>query len=103
MKCSSVGLEIPVRRSPRVARLFAATLACLAIPFAAMAQTVGISTAAGLAGAPGLVNATGAAARFSNPAGLAADATTVYVADSANNAVRKLVIATTRVSCTFPR
>ena len=94
MKCSSVGIEIPVRRSSRVARLFAASLAIVSLPLAVLAQTVGISTAAGQAGVPGKTDATGTAAQFSNPAGLAADGTTVYVADSANNRIRKLTIST---------
>lgn len=49
-----------------------------------------VSTFAG-SGSSGYTNATGAAAQFSSPRGLAADASgTVYIADSNNNAIRKI-------------
>ncbi|PJA23426.1 MAG: hypothetical protein COX57_13705, partial [Alphaproteobacteria bacterium CG_4_10_14_0_2_um_filter_63_37] len=45
-------------------------------------------------GSIGFVDSYGAAARFSTPMGVATDGTSVYVADSANNAIRKIAIAT---------
>ena len=60
-----------------------------------------VTTLAGAAGSSGYTNATGAAARFSNPQGIAADragaggaAVNLYVADSGNNAIRQIVVAT---------
>lgn len=50
-----------------------------------------VTTVAGTAGLPGSTDATGAAARFSSPTGVATDsAGNVYVADQANNTVRKV-------------
>ncbi len=49
------------------------------------------SIVAGTSGAPGLVDGTGAVARFNGPAGLAMDSTgNLYVADVQNNAIRKI-------------
>ena len=53
-----------------------------------------VSTLAGTAGSSGSVDGTGAAARFYNPTGVAADATgTVYVADQSNHTIRKITAA----------
>lgn len=53
-----------------------------------------VTTVAGLAGTPGGVDGTGAAARFSSPSGLAVDtAGNLYVADSGNHAIRKITPA----------
>lgn len=50
-----------------------------------------VTVHAGQAGDPGYVNARGAAARFSRPAGIAVDAAgVVYVSDRDNNAIRKI-------------
>ncbi len=58
-----------------------------------------VTTIAGTAGASGLVDAAGSAARFHGPQGLALDAAgDLYVADTNNNAIRKLVTATGAVS-----
>jgi len=49
-----------------------------------------VTTLAGLADSPGSADGTGSAARFANPSGAAVDANgNVYVADSANNTIRK--------------
>ena len=59
-----------------------------------------LSLLAGLAGGPGNINGTGASARFDRPAGLAYDrvGNNLYVADSANNTIRKIVVATGAVT-----
>ena len=57
-----------------------------------------VTTIAG-AGRPTLADGTGAAARFNNSAGIASDgAGNLYVADTANSAIRKVVIATGAVT-----
>lgn len=58
-----------------------------------------VSTLAGTAGLPpGSVDGTGSAARFSFPVGITIDGTNLYVTDSGNHAIRKIVIATGVVS-----
>jgi len=53
-----------------------------------------VSTVAGLAGQSGHVNATGGAARFSSPRGLALDTEgNLYVADAGNHVIRKITPA----------
>jgi sugar lactone lactonase YvrE len=53
-----------------------------------------VSTFAGSPGVPGATDATGTAARFLGPAGLAIDAANnLYVADSNNNTIRKITSA----------
>ncbi len=59
-----------------------------------------VSTLAGTAGATGDHDDTGAAAQFYSPSGLAIDAANLYVTDSTNYNVRKIVIAS-RVVTTF--
>ena len=55
--------------------------------------TVEVTTLAGTAGSPGAADGTGTAALFNNPLGIATDRTNLYVADSGNNTIRKIVIA----------
>ena len=50
------------------------------------------------AGAPGFMNGNGGAAQFNGPLGITTDGTNLYVADSGNNAIRKVVIADGAVS-----
>jgi sugar lactone lactonase YvrE len=53
-----------------------------------------VTTLAGTAGQSGSIDATGAAARFANPIGVAVDANgNVYVADSASHTIRKITSA----------
>ena len=52
-----------------------------------------VTTLAGTAGAQGSTDGTGAAARFNNPKGVATDGTNVYVADTGNHTIRKIVIS----------
>jgi sugar lactone lactonase YvrE len=53
-----------------------------------------VSTLAGTAGSSGSTDASGAAARFNTPRGIASDAAgTLYVADSGNNTIRKITPA----------
>lgn len=53
-----------------------------------------VTTIAGTAGAKGSSNGTGAAARFNLPEGIASDGTNLFVADTDNSTIRKIVIAT---------
>ncbi len=48
--------------------------------------------------ASGLVNQPGSSARFTQPEGVATDGTSVFVADTGNNVIRKIDIATRAVS-----
>ena len=57
-----------------------------------------VTTLAGAAGESGAIDGMGAAARFSYPAGIATDGTHLYVADSRNNTIRTVVIATGAVT-----
>jgi hypothetical protein len=62
------------------------TIRRLASPLADGAAVV--TTIAGTAGASGTTDATGAAARFLNPDGIACDGTNLYVCDTGNHTVR---------------
>ena len=57
-----------------------------------------VTTLAGTAGSTGSVDGTGTAALFNNPLGVASDVNDVYVADSGNHTIRKIVIATGEVT-----
>jgi hypothetical protein len=58
-----------------------------------------VTTIAGTAGSSGAVNGTGSAARFHGPQGLVLDAAgNLYVADTNNNAIRKVVTASGAVT-----
>jgi hypothetical protein len=55
----------------------------------------GVTTIAGSAGSSGFTNATGPAAQFHGPQGLALDGSgDLFVADTNNNAIRKIAVAT---------
>ncbi len=60
--------------------------------------TGAVTTLAGSAGISGSADGTGAAARFSEFYGITTDGTNLYVADSANSTIRKVVIATGAVT-----
>ena len=53
----------------------------------------GVVTNLAGSGTNGSVDGTGAAATFQNPTGIATDGTNIYVADSGNNKIRKIVIS----------
>jgi hypothetical protein len=53
-----------------------------------------VTTLAGSAGIRGATDGTGKAARFYNPEGITTDGTNLFVADSLNHTIRKVVIAT---------
>jgi len=52
-----------------------------------------VTTLAGTVGTAGSANGTGTAATFNNPAGIATDVTNLFVADSSNHVIRKVVIS----------
>ncbi|MFM9090224.1 MAG: putative Ig domain-containing protein, partial [Verrucomicrobiota bacterium] len=87
-------------RGSRWARLWIAVVAAGVVAGAARAQTsYTISTLAGQPNSPGAVDAIGAAARFRDPASVVADsAGNLYVADTTNHAVRKVVVSTGAVT-----
>ena len=58
----------------------------------------GTSTLAGTAGTFGSADGTGASSRFNDPNGGTTDGTNLYVADSVNHTIRKVVIATGEVT-----
>jgi len=60
--------------------------------------TGAVTTIAGTPQAPGSADGTGAQASFNGPYGITTDGTNLYVADSGNNTIRKIVIATGVVS-----
>ena len=53
-----------------------------------------VTTLAGTAGFSGSSDGTGTTARFNDPNGVTTDGTNLYVADSGNHTIRKVVIAT---------
>ena len=54
-----------------------------------------VTTLAGLALSPGSTNGTGSAARFATPEGIGCDTSgNIYVADTFNNTIRKIVVST---------
>jgi hypothetical protein len=57
-----------------------------------------VTTLAGTAQAPGSTDATGAAARFFFPYGIAVAGSSLYIADSSNYTIRQMVIATAAVT-----
>jgi hypothetical protein len=60
-----------------------------------VASTAAVTTLAGLAGSSGSTDGTGSAARFNGPEGVACDTSgNIYVADSINNIIRKIVAST---------
>src|SRR5512143_3454369 len=52
-----------------------------------------VTTLAGSAGVPGSTDGTGTAATFHTPYGIATDGTSLFVADTGNNTIRKIDIA----------
>ena len=53
-----------------------------------------VTTIAGSAGSSGSTNATGTSARFYYPTGITTDGTNLFVADTSNHTIRKIVIST---------
>src|SRR5437870_8892472 len=56
--------------------------------------TTAFSLFAGSRGAAGSTDGTGQAARFNDPKGITTDGTNLFVADTGNHTIRKIVIAT---------
>jgi len=59
-----------------------------------ISATGAVTTLAGSVGVSGTTDGTGTAAKFNIPAGIATDGTNLFVADSGNHTIRKVVIAT---------
>ena len=57
-----------------------------------------VTTLAGTPGQSGSADNTGAAARFNEPCHITTDGTNLYVADTDNHTIRKIVIATGEVT-----
>jgi DNA-binding beta-propeller fold protein YncE len=57
-----------------------------------------VTTFAGSSGTSGNTNNTGSSARFNGPRGITTDSTNLYVADSVNTRIRKIVISTAVVT-----
>ena len=57
-----------------------------------------VTTFAGKAGSSGSTDDTGTAALFNSPSAITTDGTNLYVADSGNNTIRKIVIASGAVT-----
>ena len=57
-----------------------------------------VTTLAGTTGVPGSADGTGAAALFNNPKGITTDGANLYVADTENCTIRKVVISTGAVT-----
>ena len=61
-------------------------------------STGAVTTIAGKAGSSGSTDGTGADARFSHSSGITTDGTNLYVADTLNSTIRKIVISTGAVT-----
>jgi hypothetical protein len=61
-------------------------------------STAAVTTFAGTGGLSGGDDGVGSAARFSKPSGISSDGTNLYVADSGNHTIRKIVILTGQVT-----
>ncbi|OGL50168.1 MAG: hypothetical protein A3C43_06130 [Candidatus Schekmanbacteria bacterium RIFCSPHIGHO2_02_FULL_38_11] len=61
-------------------------------------STGAVTTIAGSAGSLGSADGTGSAARFNYPQGITTDGTNLFVADSYNHTIRKIVISTGAVT-----
>jgi sugar lactone lactonase YvrE len=61
-------------------------------------STRAVTTMAGTAGAPGFADGTGNAASFAGPFGITTDGANLYVADTNNSTIRKIVISTGAVT-----
>jgi hypothetical protein len=57
-----------------------------------------VTTIAGTAGFTGHTDATGGAARFNSPSGITTDGTYLYVCDTSNHTIRRIVIASGQVT-----
>ena len=71
---------------------------CTAGPGSPLTLSGAVTTIAGSAGVPGSVDGTGSAARFNYPYAAATDGTNLYVVDTYNHTIRKIVLGTGAVT-----
>ncbi len=79
-------------------RMIAPSSGSLSAMTSANAVVTSITGASGVAATAGAADGAGATASFNNPAGITTDGTSLYVVDTYNNKIRKVVIATGEVS-----
>jgi sugar lactone lactonase YvrE len=84
--------------SPDGTKLYVADFGNHTIRQIDLANGAAVTTLAGTAGTADFVDGIGAAAKFNGPQDIATDGTNLYVTDSNNNAIRKVVIATGAVT-----
>ncbi|HEX6085126.1 MAG TPA: hypothetical protein VF266_11410 [Thermoanaerobaculia bacterium] len=89
----ALGVAVAADGDVYVSEYYGHTIKKIDMPSAA------VTVFAGASGTPGNTNATGTAARFEYPQGLAIDADgTLFVADSGNHLIRRIVLATAEVT-----
>jgi hypothetical protein len=101
---ADITCKLGARKNLRPVYLLLAFVFCGAVTFLACGSgatikgTAVVTTIAGTVGLSGTTDGPGAKALFGNPEGLATDGTSLYVADTYNHTIRKIVLATNEVT-----
>ncbi|MGD0275413.1 MAG: carboxypeptidase regulatory-like domain-containing protein [Syntrophales bacterium] len=90
---SPVSIAVTISSANSIANNFVTQLGG-AIQSNPLKLVTAVSTMAGLAGTSGSANGTGTAALFNFPRGITTDGTSLYVVDTGNDTIRKIVIST---------